>query len=240
MAPRLDTTVFRRFRPLTLALAALLGLHVVINAVYLVLCTGVFVSSSPNVLFNDDGQPSILIRAMAMAGSLEISLFWITVVIFLIWVYRAYKNLIGLGADGLSSSPGWAVGSWFVPVVNIFKPYQIMQEIWTNSDPDYEEEFGFLSEQGAGTSLVGYWWGTYLVSNVTAYLAQLSNPLSDGNLFFSLIAFYAAIRIVASVLALKLILGTENRQMKRFERLLRSGLKVDELPPEPPTFYREA
>jgi heme/copper-type cytochrome/quinol oxidase subunit 2 len=46
-----------------------------------------------------------------------------TIVFFLIWEYRAYKNLSALNAQNLEHSPGWAVGWWFIPFANLVKPF---------------------------------------------------------------------------------------------------------------------
>jgi hypothetical protein len=49
------------------------------------------------------------------------------------WCHRAYRNLPALGAGVVRFSPGWAAGSWFVPVLNLFRPYQVLRELWVQS-----------------------------------------------------------------------------------------------------------
>src|SRR5437763_7645684 len=48
-------------------------------------------------------------------GLLHIVVFVSTVVVFCVWLYRAYENLTALGnpKPALKHSPGWAVGSFF-------------------------------------------------------------------------------------------------------------------------------
>src|SRR6202008_4478889 len=50
-------------------------------------------------------------------------------VIFLCWTYRAMSNVRALGASGVDS-PGWAVGCYFIPFVNLVAPYTAMSQIW--------------------------------------------------------------------------------------------------------------
>jgi hypothetical protein len=48
-------------------------------------------------------------------------------IIFLIWQYRAAKTARALGYPA-RHSPGWGVGSWFVPIVNLWIPYQSLAD----------------------------------------------------------------------------------------------------------------
>ena len=50
----------------------------------------------------------------------------LTAVSFLAWIYRAHKNLRALGATDLKYSPGWAIGGFFIPFLNIVRPYQVV------------------------------------------------------------------------------------------------------------------
>lgn len=57
------------------------------------------------------------------------------VVAYCFWIHRAYRNLLALDQVRPRFSPGWAIGWYFVPVMNLFRPYQVMSEIWRTSDP---------------------------------------------------------------------------------------------------------
>lgn len=75
-----------------------------------------------------------------------------------IWIYRAAFNARAAGDDMMR--PGWAVGWYFIPIMNLFKPYQSMKQVWGTT-------FG-----GAGVpGFFGWWWGMWLVTNI---LAQIS------------------------------------------------------------------
>jgi len=47
-------------------------------------------------------------------------------VFFIRWFSAAYKNLPSLGAENLRYGPGWAVGSWFVPILNFSDPRRLL------------------------------------------------------------------------------------------------------------------
>jgi hypothetical protein len=53
--------------------------------------------------------------------------------LFYLWVYYANKNSRGFSNNILFTS-AWAVAYFFIPFVNLFRPYQVMQEIWKVSE----------------------------------------------------------------------------------------------------------
>ncbi|MXY38901.1 MAG: DUF4328 domain-containing protein [Rhodospirillaceae bacterium] len=54
----------------------------------------------------------------------------VTAVAFLVWVYRANANAHALGFADLKFRPGWAVGWWFVPIVNLIQAPRVMLELY--------------------------------------------------------------------------------------------------------------
>lgn len=56
-------------------------------------------------------------------------------------------------------TPGWAVGYYFLPIVNWFRPYQGMKEIWQYS-------FNFTRK---GAIVIG-WWLCWVIGNITSYV----------------------------------------------------------------------
>src|SRR5262245_14851271 len=54
-------------------------------------------------------------------GVVQLTLFFITAVMFLRWLYRAYDNLTVLGVKDKKFTPGWAVGYYFFPLINLVR-----------------------------------------------------------------------------------------------------------------------
>ncbi len=94
----------------------------------------------------------------------------ITVVTFMMWVHRANKNCHGFWAPHMDFSPGWSVGYFFIPFFNLYKPYQVMQEIWKVSTNPRNCSIN------DGSALVGWWWALCLTSGFLGRIA--SNSLS--------------------------------------------------------------
>lgn len=94
------------------------------------------------------------------------------IIVVPMWTFRAWKNLIALRIDGLNYSAGWATGSFFVPIINLFVPFQAMRELHNRSHG--EEAYWARSSVGDVTS----WWACWIGGTfVTAFvqLAQLFN-----------------------------------------------------------------
>lgn len=93
-------------------------------------------------------------------GLLQVALYLFTVVIFGRWIVRANKNVRALGADGLRITPGWAVGYFFVPIVNLWRPYQAMKDLWRAS----QNPVAWTSI--AASSILATWWTLWILSNL--------------------------------------------------------------------------
>lgn len=110
-------------------------------------------------------------------GNLQNLLLFPTVIVFLMWIHRTYRNLPALGARRLRFTPGWAVGWWFVPIANFFRPFQIVREIWRASDPAVTDPEGWHA--APSSPLIGWWWAFFLASFVSFYVGG-GDPVSDG------------------------------------------------------------
>ena len=56
-------------------------------------------------------------------------------VLYLIWVHAMTCNLAAFGTVGYKVSPGWAVGYYFIPIINLGRPYDNMAAAWKASNP---------------------------------------------------------------------------------------------------------
>jgi len=91
--------------------------------------------------------------------------------VFFMWIYRANKNLRSLHTAGLRFTPGWAVGWFFIPFMNLFRPYQVVSEIWKASDPKVGTADDTSWEAVVTSPIVGCWWALFLISNFAANIA---------------------------------------------------------------------
>jgi hypothetical protein len=154
--PRLLTTVLQTLLAISAALAAVSVLSSV--AQYQLLHSHF---THDAAVANDSRQRLISIaRLMAML---------VTMIVFARWTYVVARNARALGARGLSTSPGWAVGWYFVPIAWLWKPFVAMQEIWKSSRFPY----GWIGKPTDPILIL--WWIGWVGSNILGDVAfQLS------------------------------------------------------------------
>ena len=138
--------------------------------------------ADPVVLTSEDGQPITLYDILLFLSVLASFLVYVVLVVaFLLWLHRASKNVPALGnsRQRVEYSPGWAVGSFFVPFVNLVVPYKAVREVWEKSDPAVRTEDDFMFAQPSSAPLLLGWWIAWLASNV---LSNVVWRLHDENM----------------------------------------------------------
>lgn len=95
--------------------------------------------------------------------------FLITAIFFIMWFRRAYSNL-HKRVDQLRFEPGWAAGAWFVPILNFFRPYQIMMELYTEGR-NYLRENQVIIKSNFSTFTVAVWWILWAVNSMVEQVA---------------------------------------------------------------------
>ena len=152
----------------------------------------------------------------------------LTAVFFLIWIYRAHKNLKVFGATELKYSPGWAVASFFVPFLNIFRPYQVIAEIWKASAKGARRGVGANWKFEHIPAYFGLWWGLWLLSGLLDFFSAfmiLGGGLANQQLVASRYRLvYDVVSITCAVLAIVVVLRITARQ----ENTNRSNASLNE------------
>lgn len=101
---------------------------------------------------------------------ISVPIYIVVFITFLTWVYRANLNCHGFGAQGMQFSPGWSVVWYFVPILNCYKPYQAMVEIWkVSTDPERWRDV-------PDTPFIGWWWSSWVLSAALGWGIQLTAP----------------------------------------------------------------
>jgi hypothetical protein len=139
-------------------------------------------------------------------GLLQSGLGIVTGITFLKWIYRAYKNIQGFGAEGLRFSPGWAVGYYFIPILSLIRPVQVMSEIWRASDDPRNWP------RRPGSWVIVSWWTLFLIyTGVTQVSLEIAIQASTNDQWtlaavlaiagdlFSIPLSIAALRLVTEV-----------------------------------------
>jgi hypothetical protein len=146
-------------------------------------------------------------------GGVTFVIFVVLIVIYCVWVYRANYNARQLGATGMKFSPGWAVGWYFIPIANLWKPYQAMREIWQASAAPASWQ-----DQPRG-SILPLWWMFFLLSNLISNasfrLSLRASSTSELILSGTVASANNIVDIASNVTALVLVTQIYRMQMAR-------------------------
>lgn len=188
---------------------------------------------------NAGEQVTLLDLLLVLAWLASFLLYVALAVAFLVWLHRASGNVPALGnpPSGVDYTPGWAVGSFFVPFVNLVVPYKAVREVWVKSDPAVRTGDDFMFAQPSSAPLVLGWWIMWLASNVLNNIFwhlqgdSAESPGGPGSLA-GLKLIGDLVNAAAASLALLVVRGVDRRQAER----ARHVTYVGDLPPPPPVF----
>jgi hypothetical protein len=174
---------------------------------------------------------------VAATGLLQMGAYFACTVAFLVWYGRAYRNLERLGLRGLRFGKRWAIAYWFIPIANLFRPKQVMNDIWRGSDPDLPARAHHW-QHGHVPALLHWWWGLWLLSS------SVSNALFRRSLdsaqtpddAVSIATSYVVIDvvdIVPAILAILVVRRITARQEERRSRYERGEFQHPAAPEDP-------
>lgn len=101
---------------------------------------------------------------------------FITIISFLLWFRRAYSNLHQL-VPKLSYNENWALFGWFVPFINLIRPYKIMHELHFKAQEilvEKKQTFDFSKKK-----LLNWWILCLLFLSISLFMIPYSNYLES-------------------------------------------------------------
>lgn len=114
--------------------------------------------------------------ALVAWSLLEIPLLLLCGVLFITWLYRAHRS-DRMDPHWQTRKSGWAIGGWFVPVMNLWVPFQVVSDLRSGARGDTREPSRMLQ---------WCWWVTFLVhlaaSRVSSRLYLDANAVPDSDL----------------------------------------------------------
>jgi hypothetical protein len=181
-------------------------------------------------------DPALLLFGLLMLGIglIQLAVYLATIVTFLMWLYRSYENLPSFGVRKNDSqySSGWAVGSFFVPFVNLLVPYRAIKELWSKSVAGSREMFS----EPSPPIFFHLWWAAWLISNfannIYLRLSWRGQLTSDAEATFGV--FTGLLDIAAAILAI-MVVREIDRQQSESAQLISREFVSPHLPP-PPVF----
>lgn len=116
---------------------------------------------------------------------------------FLAWHSRMVDNLPALGLGTPDQSPRWAIAGWFIPIVNLFWPYQSITDAAERmAPPDVHRR-----------NLILAWWLLFLAYGLLGRVSLFTNVRTGFSTFdtWALDLIASLLGVVAAVLAVRMV-----------------------------------
>jgi hypothetical protein len=159
------------------------------------------------IMFMGYGQAvNIFVVTERVLVGINLIAFIVTAVFFVKWMYRTHINSQLLAdsstevTEAMEASARKAVTPWFIPILNLYRPYQEMKKLWVATKFDGE----------SGTTNIGLWWFCWLGSGIV----DASIRFAFNNLIALLLCIFlgTVLRIACAVLIYKIVRAMTNAQ----------------------------
>lgn len=167
----------------------------------------------------------------------------LTAIAFIRWVRQLVKMARALGAQDMRWRPSHATWGFFIPILSLFRPYQVLRDVQQRLEPEELEPPSPRAERDGGdyrnvamvvpplakrvpNSLLGLWWGSFVVMSALGRFAnmdRMGTPSLD-----TVVALYET-QIVVSVIAIgsaglatRVVRSLTARLEERFRRIRHS------------------
>ncbi len=171
--------------------------------------------------------------------------FWITAaILYCRWLHRAYADQALLGGRPLRFSPTYAWVSFFVPIVNLWQPYQALRDLYWASDPNrlpdpprYKPASEVLYRSSAREVVsspswrkwcpLRSWWALYMIVPLVTRTASFFLPFTslggsyelNVGLMSGLSVASSLCSLISAVLAVQVIRAIQARQRELMRRV---------------------
>lgn len=150
--------------------------------------------------------------AVVVSTALYLVALVVTAIVWVVWFRRSYDNLTSLSGRPLVHSRRWAAGAWFVPVLNLFRPKQIADDLF---------RAGAAPSDSPVPRIVHVWWGLFVLASLGDRVL-LRAPGDDAASIASadrISAAVDAVMLAAGVAAILVVRALNARQQARVDDL---------------------
>jgi hypothetical protein len=181
-------------------------------------------------------------------------------VLFVVWLWRAAKNNRAFGRPG-ALAPGWAIGSWFIPLGSLVIPGVMVQQLWKGADSTVPRgDPGW--RRAPANAQIWFWWVAYVAAQGLTFVgftlagqsddpqgditvADLLSRIDDVHLGVTLFVAGQLLMIVAAALGAAMVVGLSRHQAEAAALLGSTGADgasawlAASRPSSPPAWHRD-
>jgi hypothetical protein len=142
------------------------------------------------------------------ASAVYLLLLVVAGVLFIAWLYHLTKVIEQHSPEALRHRPGWAIGGWFVPILNLVRPKQMVDDVWSGSSSDW-------SSSGPAF-YVHLWWAVFLIAGFVARFAAFkgTDTLSQVESADRFSRWADGFELLAVALAIVVVVTTTQRVLR--------------------------
>ncbi|MFY7972088.1 MAG: DUF4328 domain-containing protein [Flavobacteriales bacterium] len=132
-----------------------------------------------SILSGDIMEAESKIQSFQMIELVQAAFSITGIILFLVWLYRSYQNADEFDSEHTTTSPGWAVGGFFIPFYNLYAGYKAIKETWSlhhEKSQDASKNEGALPITTPSMVLPVIWWCLFLITSI---LSNLSSRIFD-------------------------------------------------------------
>lgn len=148
----------------------------------------------------------------AAVSAVQLVLFIGAAVAFIAWLHRMYRNAIALAPPNPRYAGWWTIGAWFVPIWNLFRPFQLVDDVRRSGEP----------RAGWVPVLLWSWWviwlGSLVLHNVSFTQSEQNETLEEAIGGSKWLAVADTVDAVAAGLALAVVVVLTHALEARAER----------------------
>jgi hypothetical protein len=216
-SPRLsDSKPFLRLDGLASALTALYG-GAALACTLLVLAIGNELAEL--TAFDTMGTPAAAddylqaTNAKSLAAGLYMMAVLLVGILTIVWLWRATSNLERWANPPLRHKPGWAVGSWFIPILNLLIPKLLINDAWRGATMGGTG--GRPWKKVRVPLVIHAWWASWVLGTLLIAIGSQGSETDDigaAKVSLGLSMTGSGILVVAAVLALVAVRMISARQ----------------------------
>lgn len=140
----------------------------------LVAVSGIVATIVSQAFFDGTATLAELVEAedamLGMSGLFGLA-FLVAAVLWVVWLFRTHRQVQAVTGWAGRHGRGWTIGSWIVPIANLWIPKQVHDDLHRATGREEEDRGGRVP------ALLHWWWALWIISNL---LAIASNGTPDG------------------------------------------------------------
>lgn len=106
-------------------------------------------------------------QRQSIIATISLITFILSAILICRWIFLANRNLRTFSTKKIEFTPGWAVGWYFIPIAHLWKPYEVMKEIWNFSINHTEAERAHNSPL-----ILKWWWFLWIMVSFLSKIAM--------------------------------------------------------------------